>query len=1408
MVSPKDSEARVPATGVINFFPSTLGPLSPPEVLGNLYTNMNSQPSQSSSSIPRFSSFKLPIPPNTTEPPNSAQNTDRGTESHEKRSRGSRHRDGRSNSPQESHLRHQRRRSRDTSRARSSRSHRRHQEENPPHESLASLRSSRHRQSQQRRRRNKRHEEENRPRESLDSTQSQQPHSDRRVEEETPAELLDTTGSRPRSDPREEEEPPHESLDSTHSPRHHRDRDEEEKTPHEPLASTRPSHLRRPPSERRPATKPYPHEDSEASFSPESSSREEPSPVEGSDQNNQPSEVGLSQNSVPPRVFQGPAINETPLMGLGLALVDSQQPPAQHSRFQYSSIPVSFSSDPREADSPLDDDFWEMDSVGDPDMLRYGRPKNVINYRVGGGGYVLGLGNAYRIDRDQSDHTGVVVRRLVGDPCTREKQERLGSTSDRPEIPQYEQRIRTKPHVAPQSRFQSLIFPDPPQRPDFNQPVKDSSSLDPIADFVPLTTDDWGEPPAIRFFDLKLQLPKNFPTSMEELLTESGCPTVPPKTTDLGLERRTHNNSLIRAAFDHPTDVSAWLKAINYQDIFVRGSESESLPLTKNELHSLAEMKLSLYSKALRKVGQTNHRDVLLLGRLQIGAQLWEREKLLEQWKETLTDNPGYVALWAKYLDFFQTDSPNFSYLECLSIHMDALRTVAVQRREDSQFSSLQSYIFLRLTIFHREAGYHELANSLWQAVLEYCFFRPEDLDDTPGSDHALAAFQTFWESEVARIGEAGSEGWNSASSSDEVPPLSVKYPPQDGQASLIANWTRAERDRMRHLVSRSLDSEDPSLDQCQSVCLFSDIREILELFDGRDSAEFLINAFLCFNHLPPIASPRNIQAFRAWSWDGFLRTGFAEDHTLGLDLWRKKDEEPPKAGEAARNSHPFTYPLHSFLHTSDTLFASPDSWTWFASLPWWKGSQCPGTSEMIQCTLQSLVGRNLTIPHSNDDELIEYYLAFEFSCDPRAAKQAAKKILKERKDFLRGWNCLAMMEWMTGSKERANFMWSSVISNSPNGFDRDILWQSWIWKYLEAGQKPPASYILFSMASSKIDPASIPEPGQHGMAAGPVLMAQTQSFLRDSQSQALAANNTLAYVAYTDCLALLYYLSNWPLRSVLEVYANAITQLEQAIGESNIGDWKEYTAELLYQAQAKLIYHIMKQHPKGVWKPIELRPFFKESLTRFPHNTMIATVWMFIESKILRINRIRTLDELIEKDPANHDQSLDITIPTNPISSILLPIWAEISSARGADRWIVRPLFEKALESSGGARSNLTIWKLYILYELDHVDDVAAAKSVFYRAINACPWSKELAMVGFEKLQRGFSAHLAPSNELKGLKEEKGLSGEEVERLFLVICERHLHVRLDIKEEVVESLVGRLRSRSSQSPVKADEQP
>lgn len=1321
------------------------------------HTNNNTQPV---STNPRFSSFRVPIPTNTNEPSNSNRNTDRETESHERQSRGSQRRNGRSKSPRESSSRHYRRRSRDTTHSRHGRSHRRREEEEATRESLDSTRSRQSRQSRQ---------------------------------------------HRPRSERHEEVEPPHESQDSTPQ-----------------------SRQRRPRSERRPPTKPYPHKDSETSISPEIASLDSSSTGEDLDHHreslneqhsaseqgrtNQPSEIGLSENtssgqgdatgqqpdiSDRPRYHQGSGISKTPDPSVALGIL--QHVDFQNSRFEYPSRPATLSSDISRADLPVDDGFCEYNMTGDPDILRYGRPKNVINYRLGGRGYVLGLGYEYRIDRDRSDHTGVVLRPVLGDPYSRDKQNHLISTSDRPDIPHYEQRIPTGPHVPPQSRFQTLIFPDPPVQPDSSQSVKDSSSLDPTADFVPMDPDDWGEPPAIRF---DLELP-NFPASMEELLTANGCPTAPPKITDLGLERRSRNNSLIRAAFDNPTDVSAWLKAINYQDIFVRGSESESLPLTKNELHSLAEMKLSLYSKALRRVGQSNHRDALLLGRLQIGAQLWERKKLLEQWKETLTDNSDYIALWAKYLDFFQTDSPSFSYPECLKVHLDALEAVARKRRQDSQFSSLQTYIFLRLTIFQREAGYHEFANSLWQAVLEYCFFKPDGVGDTPESGDALTAFKTFWESEVARIGEPGAKGWNNADN-PQIAPLTFEYPLQDGEASLIADWTKAERDRMGHLFYRSLDAENPPLELCQSVCLFSDARRILELFDGWDSADSLINAFLCFNHLPPIASPRNMQDFRAWSWDSFLRTGFAENHKLGLGLWRNKNEEPPKAGDAARNSHPFTYPLHSFVHTTDTLFATPDSWNWFTSLPWWEISQRPGTSEMIQRTLQSLVKQSLANPSSSDDELIEYYLAFEFSLDPRAAKVAAKKILKERKDCFRGWNCLAMMEWMVGSKERANFMWSSVISNSANILDRGTLWHSWIWKYLGQGKKPAASYILFSMASGTIDPNAIPEPGQHGTTVGPVLMAQTQSSLRESQAQALASHNSLAYVAYTDCLALLYYLSNWPLRSALEVYGNAITALEQIVGD-NLSDWKEYTAELLHQAQAKLIYHILKQHPKGVWKPIELRPFFKESLTRFPHNTMIATVWIFIESKILRIDRIRTLEELIEKDPADQGQALDITIPTEPISSILLPIWAEISSARGADRWVVRPLFEKALEGSSVARSNLTIWKLYILYELDHVEDVAAAKSVFYRAINACPWSKELAMLGFEQLQRGFATRLLRSDEGEEVSEDKGLGEEEVERLFLVICERRLHVRLDVEREVVQSLVHRLRAGSPPSPDRRD---
>lgn len=91
-------------------------------------------------------------------------------------------------------------------------------------------------------------------------------------------------------------------------------------------------------------------------------------------------------------------------------------------------------------------------------------------------------------------------------------------------------------------------------------------------------------------------------------------------------------------------------------------------------------------------------------------------------------------------------------------------------------------------------------------------------------------------------------------------------------------------------------------------------------------------------------------------------------------------------------------------------------------------------------------------------------------------------------------------------------------------------------------------------------------------------------------------------------------------------------------------------------------------------------------------------------------------------------------------------------------------------------ACSNITLWKIYILFELDRAHDIKTATKVFYRAIRACPWSKELVMLAFERLAG----------------EEDGLDFDELRGLYNLLDEKQLRVHVDIAKEVEEASVHR----------------
>ena len=62
--------------------------------------------------------------------------------------------------------------------------------------------------------------------------------------------------------------------------------------------------------------------------------------------------------------------------------------------------------------------------------------------------------------------------------------------------------------------------------------------------------------------------------------------------------------------------------------------------------------------------------------------------------------------------------------------------------------------------------------------------------------------------------------------------------------------------------------------------------------------------------------------------------------------------------------------------------------------------------------------------------------------------------------------------------------------------------------------------------------------------------------------------------------------------------------------------------------------------------------------------------------------------------------------------------------------------------------KASAAMWKLYFLFEHSQ-GELQNAKAVFYRAVGACPWVKELYLLPFKYLRGS-----VPMEELKGVYE------------------------------------------------------
>lgn len=831
-------------------------------------------------------------------------------------------------------------------------------------------------------------------------------------------------------------------------------------------------------------------------------------------------------------------------------------------------------------------------------------------------------------------------------------------------------------------------------------------------------------------------------------------------------EANKKNSELLRRAEDNPGDVGAWLEVINYQDTLLTGPES-SRQLTTAEKRSLADIKISLYEKALKKVGKHPEKDRLLLGYLEEGATLWESKRLAEQWLTILKHNPCYINLWVRYIDFRQTAFLEFTFERCKSIYLECMKLNA-SSEENADREAIQAYLFLRLTLFMREAGYSELGVGLWQAVLEFVLFRP-GLCSTSSKADTLATFASFWESEVARIGEPGSKGWNSSKSS-ELESVTDNFQTRLKTEELFSSWSTEER-RLSHsarLPARTVDTVEN--DDPFRVVLWSDIEPFLSFFVSWKDKSILIQEFLKFCYVPPFR-----QASTSTSGgNAFLRTELV--HMPDSSIVSMINASPGEAAQLESSTIFKAAPLQNMMHSVDTLFADGN---WIQSMSIWNEIAMHDKTiidaEWVRRSLRLLVGA-----FPQDDELAEVALAVEFAINPNEGKKYAKSLLKKRSSSLRLYNAFALMESRSDNFSTAVHVWATTFSMAKNfseaqRLEYGTLIRSWVWEYLAQCKPASAIQVLGSISDFTINVESLQQAKQVDMS--PTQRLKTERFLMESCDHSLSLQDLSSFTAWTDLTALLHYLVNsFSLSSALEVYTSSFGLLASSSFATE--DYKSSALELLHQSRSRLIYHhIITKH---TYKPGAIREILIESTTFFPHNTLLLSIFTWNEFRFRVDERIRSAMQ-----PRSSPET------GIPITTSLLSILTELTRPiyTGSTIHSARAAFERALQPSSSHSGNATpspsLWKLYIFFELHRAKDQSAAQKLFFRALRACPWSKDILMLAF------------PSSSSSTERREKGglfvdaETGEEdwweLRRIYNVLLDKELRVHVEIDDEILE---------------------
>ncbi|XP_037343086.2 nuclear exosome regulator NRDE2 [Pungitius pungitius] len=846
---------------------------------------------------------------------------------------------------------------------------------------------------------------------------------------------------------------------------------------------------------------------------------------------------------------------------------------------------------------------------------------------------------------------------------------------------------------------------------------------------------------------------------------------------------------------EQPADAQLWIQFIRYQDELTAtefGGEEEQrggdvAERSKSSYRAVLEKKLSIAERAVA----TNHGCVALqLERLRICQELWEPSLLAKEWKKLVFLHPNSAPLWREYLLFAQSYFSNFTVSKVNAAYGKCLSTLSAVR--DGSMVSHPALpgleedmldIFTQQCHFLRQSGHSEKAVSLFQAMIDFTFYKPDSVRKLSTKQQA-EFFEPFWDSGEERVGELGARGWKAWMLQQErggwlQPSVEEEEEEEEDEEEVkdrsqprwtvwlevepsreAAHWLPWRPDKAKG--QSEVDCEDPD-----RQVLFDDIGPSLICLSSPELQLRLLLRFVSFLGLPvdSVLSADPCQP-------GLLLENLSL-FTQGNDLKRPL------------TSHNLPDPgINSVGHT--TTLQGTRKWVGLGK----QGERfVTNVFRGVQPVLPAHHRATLSLSWMQYERLKVLRCLHggnkkRLRSQGKSSKRVAKQLLKEpdNRSSLVLWQEYGHLEWMLGNLEEARKVFSTATEivgtqglKSPALCELCLLWAQ---LEVEDGSSvrgggladvtvSPGVCILTRLAegtsssSMSLTPVSVLKARksyEQALTAGLAALNQSPpNPPNDTKGHEDLLGEKLRLRGLISCYALFQYLTVG-IKAANSVYSEArertdelhraLTQLNRkeeanlaSTGASQAEDSshrrRRYVNRLASECEALAVQQValLRYHNSvSVFPLATLRQTLTSALAAWPTSARLWSIYIQVENRYHSAGRARRFFHSVTRDNSSVVPRLFAIVAEQQRKQLVdaaqrscghdaaLPILPENGLSNR-----IRGLFENAIATEMGSHCPL-LWRMY-MYFLVSEGKVDKATGIFYKALQNIPWAKGLYM-------------------------------------------------------------------------------